>query len=192
MKINSLPPFLAELKQDFPRAMLEIEIDLSHSMLQKLLSADCDMIAIAGPVANPNVETAHIGEIELIWVTSPVVATRIAHGAAQQLVWLLHRHSPVHGLALASLAEAGCAGVLAETAYNSCNNVRALADILVADGGIGFLPEPMVRDHVAAGRLVLLKKLPNRTMEFHVAIRTQERDPLVRAIFERAAMLQIN
>lgn len=189
---NCLPPFLAELKQDFSRAVLEIEIDLSHTMLQKLLGADCDLIVVAGPVGNPNVETAFIGEIEMIWVTSPLIATRIADGAAQQLVWLLHRHSPVHGLALASLNEAGCAGVLAETAYNSCNNVRALADILVADGGIGFLPEPMVRDHVANGRLVLLKKLPKRAMDFHVAIRMQERDPLVRAIFDRAAMLRIN
>ncbi|KRB80662.1 LysR family transcriptional regulator [Sphingomonas sp. Root710] len=188
---NCLPPFLAELKQDFPRAMLDVEIDLSHSMLQKLLSADFDLVLIAGPLANPNVETARIGEVKLIWVTSPVIATRIADGAAQQLVWLLHRHSPVHGLALASLAEAGCAGVLAESAYNSCNNVRALADVLVADGGIGFLPEPMVREHLACGRLVLLKKLPDRTMDFHVAVRTQERDPLVRAIFNRAAMLRI-
>lgn len=95
-------------------------------------------------------------------------------------------------MALSSLNEAGCAGVLAEIAYNSCNNVRALADIVVADGVIGFLPEPMVRDHVAKGRLVLLKKLPKKTMDFHASIRTQERDPLVGAIFDRAVMLRIN
>lgn len=188
---NCLPPFLARLKQTFPRAMLEIEIDLSHSMMQKLLSADFDMVVIAGPVANPHVEAVCIGEIELLWVASSVVANRIADGAAQQLVWLLHRYSPVHGLALASLGEAGCAGVLAETAYNVCNNVRMLADILVADGGIGFLPEPMVREHMVKGRLVPLKKLPTRAMEFYVAIRAQERDPLVRAIFDRAAELRI-
>lgn len=189
---SCLPPFFAELKGTFPRAMLEIEIDLSHNMLQKLLSADCDLIVIAGPVANPNVETAPIGKIDLIWIASPATAAQIADGVSKQLVWLLHRHSPVHGLALSSLSEIGCASVLAEAAFNSCNNVRMLADIVAADGGIGFAPEPMVRNQLTNGKLVRLEKGVTKTLEFHVAIRRLERDPLVRAIFDRASALRID
>lgn len=186
---SCLPPFLAELKGAFPRAMLEIEIDLSQSMLQKLLSVGSDLILVAGPVASPSIETAPIGEVELVWIASPATAARMVTDAPPPPLWLLHRHSPIYGIAVSSVAgEEG----FTEAAINSCNNVRTLIDIAAADGGISFVPEPMVQDHLASGTLVRLRPELRRTIAFQVAIRAQERDPLVRAIFERARALRID
>lgn len=185
---SCLPPFLAELKQAFPKAMLEVEIDLSQSMLQKLLGLGSDLIFVAGPVASPSIETAPIGEVELIWIASPATADQLTGGTAEPPIWLLHRHSPIYGIALSSVGEAG----LSEAAINNCNNVRTLVDIVAADGGISFVPEPMVQDQLAAGRLVRLKPGLRRKIAFQVAIRSQERDPLVRAIFDRACGLRID
>lgn len=185
---SCLPLFLAELKQAFPRAMLEVEIDLSQSMLQKLLAASSDLILVAGPVASPGIETAPIGEVGLIWVASPATAARMEQGAAEPPIWLLHRRSPIYAIALSSVDEAG----FTEAAVNSCNNVRTLIDIVAADGGISFVPEPMVQDHLADGTLVRLRPGLRKTIAFQVAIRSQERDPLVRTIFERACSLRID
>lgn len=188
---SCLPPFLAELKRAFPKAMLEVEMDLSHGMLQKLLSADSDMIIMIGPIASPIVESAPIGNVRLIWVTSPVTAAAIAEGAAEQPIWLLHRHSPIYQLAMESLEEAKCAPVFAKSTINYCNNIRMLTDIVADDSGISFVPEPMARDYLKSGKLIHLIKGPPKVIEFHVAIRRQDQDPLVRAIFSKASRLRI-
>jgi hypothetical protein len=49
----------------------------------------------------------------------------------------------------------------------------------------------MVADKLVSGTLVQLWPELDRSIEFQVAIRRQERDPLVRALFDRAALLRI-
>lgn len=183
-----LPLFLAQLKADFPRAILEVEIDLSHSMLQKLLAASSDLILLAGPVTSPTIETQPIGEASLVWVASPATAARVARDEAGQPLWLLHRYSPIHAIAVSKLDPR----VFPESAMNSCNNVQTMIDIILADGGIGFLPELMVQEHVARGSLVRLWPERSHAITFQAAIRSQERDPLVRAIYDRAKLLTID
>ena len=183
-----LPPFLSALKPSLPRARLEIEIDLSHSLLLKLLSATSDLIIIAGPVASPQVETAPVGAIDLIWVASPSCAAAMRRDGGSVPMWLLHGHSPIHAIALASLGAAAPPDAM----INTCNNVRALIDIVIGDGGVSFVPEIMVREHIARGALVSPYPERREAILFHVAIRTRERDPLVRDIFRQLAALQMD
>jgi len=182
-----LPPFFTSLKTDLPRVTFEVEIDLSHGLLQKLLAAGSDMIFLAGPIVSPNIETVPIGDVDLLWIASPAIAARSRAGERPPL-WLLHRHSPIHGIALASIEEDGPV----DPTINGCNNVRTLIDIILADGGISFVPEIMVREHLRNGALVRLHPERDRTIGFHAAIRAQERDPLIRDLFHRAATLRID
>lgn len=182
-----LPPFLRTLQDDFPQASLEVDIDLSHNMLQKLLGAANDLIFVAGPVATPNVETAPVGSVDLVWVASPAVAGQAEAGPEALPIWLLHRHSPIHGLALSALEEAG----VARPMIHICNNARMLIDLVAADAGLSLAPRPMVADKLVSGTLVQLWPELDRSIEFQIAIRRQERDPLVRALFDRAALLRI-
>lgn len=184
---TGLPTFLANLHKELPKVNFEIEIDLSHGLLQKLLNATCDLIFLAGPVVSPNVETAPIGRVDLIWTARPPLAAAPDIAAGTIPLWLLHRHSPIHDIALAALAEAG----LSSPTVSSCNNVRALIDILLADGGIGFVPEIMVREYLDRGTLVEIRPEIRRSITFQAAIRTQETDPLVRSVFDRAKTLLI-
>ena len=183
-----LPPFLSALKASLPRARLEIEIDLSHSLLLKLLSATSDLIIVAGPIASPQVETAPIGDVDLIWIASPSCAARMESDRGPAAMWLLHSHSPIHAIALASLGD----GAPPEAMINTCNNVRTLIDIVIGDGGVSFVPEIMVREDIARGVLVSPYPALRRSILFHAAIRSQERDPLVRDIFQQIAVLQID
>lgn len=182
-----LPGFLTELNKELPRVNFDIEIDLSHGLLQKLLSATSDLIFLAGPVVSPNVETAPIGSVDLIWAASPALSAASDFATGSNPLWLLHRHSPIHDIALASLDEAG----LSSLTVNSCNNVRALIDILLAKGGIGFVPQSMVREYLDQGTLVEIRPEVRRSIAFQAAIRTQETDPLVRSVFERAKTMLI-
>jgi DNA-binding transcriptional LysR family regulator len=182
-----LPAFLTALGQDFPKVNFEVEIDLSHGLLQKLLGASADLVFLAGPVASANIEVAPIGEVDLVWVASPDIAARDRIEAGSAAIWLLHRHSPIHDIAMASLGEAK----LDHLTINSCNNARALIDIVTAEGGVGFVPRVMVADPIESGALVPLRPRIKRSIPFYAAIRAQEQDPLVRDIFRRAGDLRI-
>ncbi|ATE63585.1 LysR family transcriptional regulator [Rhizorhabdus dicambivorans] len=182
-----LPAFLADLKAEMPRATLEVEIDLSQAMLRKLLGATHDLIFLSGPLSTPNIHTQRIGEVEMIWIASPVLGLDPEAQPKGVPIWVLHSHSPIHAVALASLDEGGLGGAV----INLSNNVRAMVDVAMSGGGMAFVPEIMVRDHLTRGALVELRFVRRRTLPFQVAIRAQERDPLIRDMYERATMLRI-
>lgn len=178
---------MAELNEKLPKINFEVEIDLSHGLLRKLLNATSDIIFLVGPVLSPNVETAPVGNVDLIWTASASLATKKRPSQPPPPLWLLHRHSPIHGLALSSIAEAG----FADRTINSCNNVQTLIAIVLAEGGIGFIPKIMVRGHLDRGSLIEIRPDIRRSVTFQAAIRAEERDPLVRNIFRTATQIRI-
>jgi DNA-binding transcriptional LysR family regulator len=67
-----------------------------------------------------------------------------------------------------------------------------MIDIALAGGGVGIFPEPMVRGEVARGALVELAGMPPPApVEFHVAMRVADTEPVLVRIFEQAARLRI-
>ena len=96
--------------------------------------------------------------------------------------------SPIHG----RMREAIAASRIAQKSLNLCNNARTMIDIAKAGGGIGIFPRPMVRGEVASGALVLIEAMPALApVEFHVAMRVADTEPVLTQIFERAARLNL-
>ena len=103
-------------------------------------------------------------------------------------VWSLASHSPIHG----RMREAIEASRIAQKSLNLCNNARTMIDIAKAGGGIGIFPQPMVRGEVASGALAPIDGMPALApVEFHVAMRVADTEPVLTQIFERAAKLNL-
>ena len=67
-----------------------------------------------------------------------------------------------------------------------------MIDIAKAGGGIGIFPQPMVRGEVASGALVEIDAMPALApVEFQVAMRVADTEPVLTQIFERAARLNL-
>jgi DNA-binding transcriptional LysR family regulator len=185
---SCLPAFVAGLKTDMPNVGLEIEIDLTANLIQQLLTGRTDIAFAAGPIAHPALKTSPIGEVELVWRASPAVASAFAGGEAALPVWSLASHSPIHG----RMRDAIDASRIAQKSLNLCNNARTMIDIAKADGGVGIFPEPMVRGEIASGTLVLIDDMPALApVEFHVAMRVTDSEPVLAQIFDRAAKLNL-
>ena len=187
---SCLPPFVAALKEEMPGVGLEIEIDLTANLIQQLLTGRTDMAFAAGPVAHPALMSRPIGKVALVWLASPAVAAAFGAGgdAPPVSIWSLASHSPIHG----RMRDAIDASRIAPRSLNLCNNARMMIDIALADGGVGIFPEPMVRDEVARGALVELAGMPPLApVEFHVAMRVADTEPVLVRIFEQAARLRI-
>ncbi|MDR6509670.1 DNA-binding transcriptional LysR family regulator [Novosphingobium capsulatum] len=184
---SCLPAFVAAVEQDLPGVTLEIELDLTARMLQQLLAGTSDMVFLAGPVASPGVRTTPLGSVALVWAASK--ATAQAGGFKQALpVWSIPEHSPIHGIMRESLAQHG----ITPPVIRTCNNVRALVEIIRLGSGAALLPETMVRGELASGELMQVLPSPKRQLRFEAAIRSAERDPLILELFRRVGGLRID
>lgn len=182
-----LPAFVAAVEQDLPGVTLEIEVDLTARMLQQLLAGTSDMVFLAGPVASPGVRTTSLGSVGLVWAASQ--ATAQAGGFKHPLpVWSIPEHSPIHGITRESLAGHG----ITPPVIRTCNNVRALVEIIRHGTGAALLPETMIRAELASGALVSVLPSPKRQIRFEAAIRSAERDPLILELFRRVSGLRID
>ncbi|QUT06787.1 LysR family transcriptional regulator [Sphingobium phenoxybenzoativorans] len=188
---SCLPGFLTQLKADMPHVLLELEIDLTANLIQQLLTGRMDIVFAAGPIAHSALKSQPIGSVGLLWLAHPSIAAMVEdEGRAGRIpVWSLASHSPIHGRMRKAIAESKIAG----EALNLCNNARTMIDIAKAGGGIGVFPEPMVRSEVAKGELVRLEGMPSaEAVEFHVAMRATDNEPITVRMFEAASLLRLD
>lgn len=181
-----LPAFVGEIERKLPGVTLEVEIDLTARMLQQLLGGTSDMVFLAGPVAAPGIRTAQIGVVPLAWLAGKGGVRRVAEGAPLR-VWSLPPHSPLHAITRESLAERK----LKPEVLSTCNNVRTMIDIVADGDGVAVFPLSMVADELASGRLEEIAGRPQARIEFEVAIRGNESDPVISELFARASRLKM-
>lgn len=189
-----LPALVDEVARDLPRISLDIELDLTAGMVQKLLGGEADIVLFVGPVEAPSIEAHSIGEVQPVWLASPAVAEALMHGRAQTQeapplpVWTLARHSPLHRIARDMMESLP----IPRHTLHTVNNVRSLADMVMRGHGIGLFPEAMLRDRLNEGALVNVYPgvCPPRIV-FQAAIRREQADPMVRDIFDRACRLRM-
>lgn len=184
---SCLPGFVRQAGLELPGVTLEVELDLTARMVQRLLGGTSDMVFLAGPVAAPGIRTAPIGGVGLAWLASPETAA--AFRAGQPLrVWSLPLHSPIHQITLETLREHNAPSL----GVNTCNNARTMIEIVASGGGAAaVLPLTMAGPAMAAGTLVEVLPRPRRVIEFEAAVRSGESDPVILELFERASRLVI-
>lgn len=187
---SCLPAFAAALNADLPNVSLELEIALTADLIQQLLTGRTDIAFAAGRIAHPALRTAPIGTVDLLWLASPHILSMIEETERTEPVsiWSLSSHSPLYHIMKDAIATSAMPG----RSVNLCNNVRLMIDIVMAGGGIGIFPHPMVRQQMADGDLIPIPGMVAISpVEFQVAIRAAELDPLVLAIFDRAGQLNL-
>lgn len=187
---SCLPPFVAGLQQAMPNISLEIEIALTADLIQQILTGRTDLVFGAGRIAHPALRAMPIGTVDLLLLASPAVVNAIAAGASAESfpIWSLSSHSPLYQVMKAAIDTSG----MAARAVHLCNNARMMIEIVMAGGGIGIFPHTMVRQPLEEGHLARIHGAKEmEPVEFQVAIRAGETDPVILKIFERASHLDI-
>ena len=187
---SCLPGFVADLQRDLPNVSLEIELALTADLIQQMLTGRADLVFGAGRIAHPALRTSPIGTVDLLLLASPDTVAEIAAGARVDAfpIWSLSSHSPLYQIMRDALALSG----MAARPVNLCNNARTMIDIVMAGNAIGVFPHSMVRQQLDEGRLAHVSGAqPLPSVEFQVAIRAAETDPLILRIFERAEKLDV-
>lgn len=151
---SNLAPLLPELMRRYPN--LSIELVLSDKTID-LLEEGVDLAIRIGSVSDSNLIARQITSYPLILCASNDYIERFGtptsvvelekHATVIDSNFKIGRHWPI----VSPAGEALTANVSSRIAVN---NPRAVKEVVLAGGGVGLIPEIVVQDDIAAGKLV--------------------------------------
>ena len=138
----------------FPTVKLRLHVETLSAVAQ-LVRNGMAMVGVGGGVlaTEPDLELIHVGEVEMIPVAAPhhplALARPVAPGAAR-------RHRQLILTVRTPFSEGPDVGVFAADGWRMAD-LGAKHALLLAGVGWGNMPEPNIREDLAAGRLVRLE-----------------------------------
>ncbi len=179
-----LPALIDELKQALPSVTLEVTIDLTINLLQKLEAGLLDIALIVGPVETPLLRAHPIGRVAMAWYSSHrfEAKRRECEVDPEKSIWCLSRPSLLYQNMIDHLRKVN----LSARGINTCNNVRTLIEIVSGGAGLGILPVPMAETYVRNQTLVPIEfDPPPAPVEFIAVMRRSNDEPLVKEVYRR-------
>ena len=154
--LSWLPTWVAKANTDFPNVVLEIDVDLTLSLQEKLAEGKLDMALLPGPTPDANLVQKDLGAVTFAWMASPSlgVPTRIA--SAKQLepfpIIMLSHQSNLHAI-LRNWFELAAAS---PRRMDVCNSLATVASLTMAGLGVSFLPLDYHREDIRSRRLKVI------------------------------------
>ena len=153
-----LQSFLRLLRQEYPNLRVELEVDLSRQIEERLREGRIDLSLQNSPFGFQATGEEALAEEPYVWVANTHVAGELANGTSvgrffEKAVLTHARHTSaaraLHDLAAASGYDAG--KIVHSSALSACLP-------MVSEGlGVALLPRSLVSDEIDDGRLKSLK-----------------------------------
>jgi DNA-binding transcriptional LysR family regulator len=152
-----LQPFLRQLRREYPNLRVELQVDLSRHIEERLREGQLDLALQNGPFASKATDERMLSSEPYIWVANKDVAEGLANGKSVgrffERAVLTHARHTTAGRALHDLAT--------ERGYDAGKIVHssALSACLpmVSEGmGVALLPKSLVQSERDAGQLMRL------------------------------------
>lgn len=149
-----LQPFLRELRRAYPNLRVELEVDLSRRIDERLREGRIDLALQNGPFVHRATGERMLSGDGYVWVANADVADGFADGTSVGRFFaqpvLTHARHTAAGTALHALAE--------ERGYDvgmivHSSALSACLPMVGAGMGVALLPGSLVRDDLDAGRL---------------------------------------
>ncbi|MDF1727449.1 MAG: LysR family transcriptional regulator [Sulfitobacter sp.] len=147
-----LPDFVADLHRQFNKVEIEIDVDVSTNLRDRLLAREIDMAILLGPVSEATVSNIVLPGFDLAWYVSAHVEQEAENEAgliARHPVITYARNTRPHRQMRRELYERVGPG----TQIFSSSSLSACFRLVEAGLGVAALPEILGREWVARGQL---------------------------------------
>jgi DNA-binding transcriptional LysR family regulator len=159
-----LPQFIEEVDRLYPRLQLEIDVDISSNLRDRLVVHELDLAFLLGPISLPMVRNLPLSSFPLVFLASPLLklprrTISLAELAKHPIITFARRTAPY--IALRELIERHDLGPIRVHASASLAPVVSMAS---KGMGIALMPRAIVSDQVRTGQLVEIntsEKLPD-------------------------------
>lgn len=154
-----LGAFLKNLKEKFANIHVELTVDVSANLSDALFAKGLDLTLQSGPFSRAASGVAPLGDCPLIWVASPALGVGdgvLTLADLTSFPILAHARGTVPYTQFKQhLAENGVGHV----ELSSSSNLAACLQMTLEGFGVACLPQPMVQDAIADGKLAPLRYL---------------------------------
>lgn len=182
-----LPDLVRELNARYPRVTLEMNVDLTLSLLEKLRGGEIDLAMLPGPIAQTGLRNISLGFVEFAWMASPALKIPDRSLTPRDLdnwpILTLSKTSNLYAQLERWFEESGAVGRRTDT----CNSLSVLASWTISGLGIGYLPVAHFARDIRAGRLRVIDvtpKLPD--LEYVAALDRRHPQQLAQSVAELA------
>lgn len=159
--VTWLATLVSRLNESWPRMRLDLDVDLTLNLMEKLKAGRLDVVLLPGPIADSTLMRHPLGTIRFAWMASPCQHPRA--GAPLRPVDLaawpiltLSRQSNLH-MVLENWFARGSAEL---RRIDVCNSLTVLTEMVAAGLGLGYLSITQTRRLREAGQLVVLETTP--------------------------------
>ncbi|WP_315833437.1 LysR family transcriptional regulator [Bradyrhizobium prioriisuperbiae] len=186
-----LPDFIRTINENFPKLILEIEVDISARLLERLFSFEIDLAFMVGPVALPQIHTRPISRYPVAFIASPSLGlgkTQISIETLSKypIVTFLRRTQPFHAVETMFF---GGTRRLPIRLHASAS--LATATRMALDGqAVAAIPPAILLPHLKSGELEILDvdaELPD--LQFITAWHDAKTSPAIFALVDKASKI---
>jgi DNA-binding transcriptional LysR family regulator len=151
---------LARIEDEFPEVTTEIDVDLSSSLVDRVLRHELDVVFFPGSAPAESLCQTKIGSCEHRWIAKADLVRGnddvSPHDLADMPIIVLPRGAALHNMVMQWFAQAD----VRPTRVRTCNSLSVNASWVRKGLGIGAMPVDLVRDELASGELIALSEHP--------------------------------
>ena len=179
-----LPDLVGQINARFPEVAVELGVDLTEGVWNRLNHGNLEVALLPGPVGGPNLECRSLGFIRYDWMASPSLnipdRPLTPTDLAAWPIITLGRESNLHDIIEAWFRHHGAR----LRRIDVCNSLGVVASLTMAGLGIAMLPPSI---YAGEQRLKILETLPRlEELEFVAAYPRNMESPLIRFIVDMA------
>jgi DNA-binding transcriptional LysR family regulator len=183
-----LPKLISAIKHDYPRVIVEAEVELSATLRERLAADTIDFIVVPGEVAGEAYVSTPLASVENAWMCVPEMVPKrgaIPLADISQFPLLTQGNASGTGMAYGRFLQDH--GVTPRRALSS-NNLVAQIGLTVSGMGVSYLPRACLQYLVTGGVLGVIKTTPPLPPIKYVALyRSDHPSSLTREIAHLAA-----
>ncbi|MBI1384366.1 MAG: LysR family transcriptional regulator [Rhizobiales bacterium] len=181
--VTWLNALVSRLNETYPKVRIELDVDLTLSLSEKLAAGGLDVAILPGPIADSSLELHSVGSAPFAWMASPSLGVPAGPITPKDLAaWpiiTLSNRSNLHKL----LEEWFARGSAQLRRIDVCNSLSVVTQMVLAGLGISYLSVLQTREMVGSGRLHIVETTPTiAALEYFVAFPRRSTAPLAAAV----------
>ncbi len=154
--MTSLAELLRRIGDLHPGIELELDVDVTNRLNEKLQASELDMAFLTEQVAGPNVRIEPFAPLSMVWVASPRLAVPPSLAPAKLAEFPVLTTSSPSPLAESVYRWFKRGGAIPNRVHK-CTSVPIIVDMAIAGLGVSLLPFPIVHKHFSTGELRVLR-----------------------------------
>jgi DNA-binding transcriptional LysR family regulator len=183
-----LPQLIAAIKLEYPRVIVEAEVELSPTLRDRLAEDSIDFIVVPGGTHSEPYVSTHLASVEIAWMCVPEMTTEklpISLSEISQFPLLTQSNASITGMMYRRFLQDQ--DIHARHAF-ACNNLVSQIGLTISGQGVSYLPRACMQHLVTEGVLKIIRTDPPLPpVEYTAMYRSDHPNSLTRQIAGLAA-----